>query len=79
MKLTAIFDAVLMRKDPPFNMEYIYATYLLEMIEANGTPVLNKPGSIRDCNEKAVRLAFSGMCSGAHCKQGSGQTSRISC
>ena len=52
------FDAVLMRKDPPFNMEYIYATYLLEMIEANGTPVLNKPGSIRDCNEKLFALRF---------------------
>ena len=52
------FDAVLMRKDPPFDMEYIYATYLLEMIEANGTPVLNKPGSIRDCNEKLFALRF---------------------
>lgn len=52
------FDAILMRKDPPFNMEYIYATYLLEMIEVSGTPVLNRPGSIRDCNEKLFALQF---------------------
>ena len=52
------FDAILMRKDPPFNMEYIYATYLLEMIEVSGVPVLNRPGSIRDCNEKLFALQF---------------------
>ena len=52
------FDVILMRKDPPFNMEYIYATYLLEMIESAGTPVLNEPGSIRDCNEKLFALRF---------------------
>lgn len=46
------FDAILMRKDPPFDMEYVYSTYLLEIIEDSGTPVLNRPGSIRDCNEK---------------------------
>jgi glutathione synthase len=53
-----VFDAILMRKDPPFDMEYIYATYLLEMIENSGTPVLNRPGSIRDCNEKLFALQF---------------------
>lgn len=52
------FDVILMRKDPPFDMEYIYATYLLEMIEGSGTPVLNRPGSIRDCNEKLFALRF---------------------
>ena len=52
------FDVILMRKDPPFNMEYIYTTYLLEMIESAGTPVLNEPGSIRDCNEKLFALRF---------------------
>ncbi len=56
------FDAILMRKDPPFNMEYIYATYLLEMIEDAGTPVLNRPGSIRDSNEKLHTLRFPQCC-----------------
>ena len=52
------FDVILMRKDPPFDMEYIYATYMLEMIEKMGTPVINKPRSIRDCNEKLFALNF---------------------
>lgn len=56
------FDAILMRKDPPFDMEYIYSTYLLEMIEKSGTPVLNRPGSIRDCNEKLFALQFPECC-----------------
>lgn len=55
-------DAVLMRKDPPFDMEYIYSTYLLELAEAAGTPVLNRPGSIRDCNEKLFTLQFPQCC-----------------
>ena len=59
------FDVVLMRKDPPFNMEYIYATYMLEMIESAGTPVLNEPSSIRDCNEKLFALRFP-QCVPAH-------------
>lgn len=54
----AELDCILMRKDPPFDMEYIYSTYLLEIIEKNGTPVLNRPGSIRDCNEKLFALQF---------------------
>ena len=52
------FDVILMRKDPPFNMEYIYATYLLEMVESTGVPVINRPRSIRDCNEKLFALRF---------------------
>ena len=55
-------DAILMRKDPPFDMEYIYATYLLEMIDKSGTPVLNRPDSIRDCNEKLFALQFPQCC-----------------
>ena len=55
-------DLVLMRKDPPFNMEYLYTTYLLEMAEKAGTPVLNRPGSIRDCNEKLFALQFTQCC-----------------
>ena len=45
-------DAVLMRKDPPFDTEYIYATYILERAEEKGTLIVNKPQSLRDCNEK---------------------------
>ena len=55
-------DAVLMRKDPPFDMEYVYSTYLLEMAETEGTLVLNRPGSIRDCNEKLFALRFPQCC-----------------
>jgi len=55
-------DAVLMRKEPPFDMEYIYTTYMLEMAEKAGTPVLNRPGSIRDCNEKLFALQFPECC-----------------
>ena len=55
------FDAILMRKDPPFNMDYIYATYLLEQAENNGVLVVNKSQSLRDANEKLFALNF------AHC------------
>ena len=46
------FDAVLMRKDPPFDLEYVYSTYLLELAEAAGARIYNKPRAIRDNNEK---------------------------
>ncbi len=45
-------DVILMRKDPPFNMEYLYATYLLELAHRQGTLVVNDPASLRDANEK---------------------------
>jgi glutathione synthase len=48
----AEFGAVLMRKDPPFDMEYLYSTYLLELAEAQGARVFNRPRAIRDWNEK---------------------------
>ena len=48
-----------MRKDPPFDMDYIYATYLLEQAEISGTIVVNKPSSLRDANEKLFALNFS--------------------
>ncbi|MFT5962716.1 MAG: glutathione synthase, partial [Burkholderiaceae bacterium] len=48
----ADFDVVVMRKDPPFDMEYVYATYLLELAEKQGARVVNKPAAIRDHNEK---------------------------
>jgi len=51
-------DIVFMRKDPPFDMDYIYATYLLEQAENSGTLVVNKPSSLRDANEKLFALNF---------------------
>lgn len=53
------FDAVLQRKDPPFDMEYIYATYLLDIAERQGALVFNKPSAIRDHNEKLSIAQFS--------------------
>ena len=53
------FDAVIERTDPPFNMEYIYATYLLERAEADGARVYNRPGAIRSHNEKLAITGFT--------------------
>ncbi len=55
-------DAVLMRKDPPFDMEYIYSTYLLERAEESGTLVVNRPQGLRDMNEKAYTAWFPDCC-----------------
>ncbi|ALU44224.1 glutathione synthase [Pseudoalteromonas rubra] len=52
-------DVILMRKDPPFDTEYIYATYILERAEQAGTLVINKPQSLRDANEKLFTAWFS--------------------
>jgi glutathione synthase len=52
------FDAVLMRKDPPFDMEYVYSTYLLELAQEQGARVFNNPRAIRDCNEKLTIARF---------------------
>ena len=51
-------DVVLMRKDPPFDMDYIYTTYLLELAETAGVLVVNKPQSLRDANEKLYTAWF---------------------
>ncbi|WP_455197132.1 glutathione synthase [Kaarinaea lacus] len=51
-------DVILMRKDPPFNMEYIYATYILELAERQGVLVVNKPQTLRDANEKLSTAWF---------------------
>lgn len=51
-------DVILMRKDPPFDSEFLYCTHLLEMAENNGTLVVNKPQSLRDCNEKLFATLF---------------------
>ena len=53
------YDAVLMRKDPPFDMEYVYSTYLLELAESEGARIVNKPRAIRDHNEKMAIANFS--------------------
>ena len=58
----ASLDAVLMRKDPPFDMEYVYATYLLEQAEAGGVPVINRPRGLRDANEKLFTAWFPQCC-----------------
>lgn len=54
----ADLNVVLMRKDPPFDTEFIYATYILERAEEQGTLIVNKPQSLRDCNEKLFTAWF---------------------
>lgn len=58
--LTAL-DAILMRKDPPFDMQYLYTTTLLERAEARGVLVVNKPQALRDCNEKLFTAWFPSL------------------
>jgi glutathione synthase len=58
MPLTA-FDAVIMRKDPPFDFEYLTATWLLERAEANGVKVFNRPRALRDHSEKLAIAEFA--------------------
>ncbi len=55
-------DVVLMRKDPPFDMEYVHTTYLLEQAEALGTLVVNRPRALRDANEKLFTAWFPEVC-----------------
>ncbi|MDU1266507.1 MAG: glutathione synthase, partial [Escherichia coli] len=57
----ADLDVILMRKDPPFDTEFIYATYILERAEEKGTLIVNKPQSLRDCNEKLFTAWFSDL------------------
>ncbi len=52
-------DVILMRKDPPFDMEYIYSTYILERAEHAGAMIVNRPQSLRDMNEKAYIAWFA--------------------
>ncbi len=63
--LLAELDVLLMRKDPPFDMEYIYTTYLLENAAAAGTLVVNRPQSLRDANEKLFTALFPQCCAPA--------------
>ena len=55
-------DVILMRKDPPFDMEYIYSTYLLEQAQSAGVLVVNNPQSLRDANEKLFTAWFPQCC-----------------
>lgn len=55
-------DIVLMRRDPPFDMNYIYTTYMLELAESAGTLVINRPQSLRDANEKFFITNFPQCC-----------------
>ncbi len=54
----ADFDCVFMRKDPPFDMEYLYATLLLELAEQQGAKIINRPRALRDYNEKLAIARF---------------------
>lgn len=58
----AELDVILMRKDPPFDSNFIYSTYLLERAEQAGTLIVNKPQSLRDCNEKVFATQFPQCC-----------------
>jgi len=55
-------DVILMRKDPPFNREFIYSTYILEQAEREGALVVNKPQALRDFNEKVSASLFPQCC-----------------
>ncbi|MGB1220316.1 MAG: glutathione synthase [Alcanivoracaceae bacterium] len=59
----ADLDMLLMRQDPPFNNHYLYVTYILEKAEQQGTLVVNRPQSVRDCNEKLFATEFPQCCS----------------
>jgi len=56
------FDVILMRKDPPFDMEFIYTTYILERAELAGALVVNRPQGLRDMNEKVYTAWFPELC-----------------
>jgi len=56
------YDAILMRKDPPFDMEYVYSTYLLERAALQGAQVFNRPQGLRDMNEKVYTAWFPECC-----------------
>ncbi len=61
VKLTEL-DVIFMRQDPPFNSNYIYNTYVLESAEKEGVLVINKPNSLRSCNEKVFATEFPQCC-----------------
>lgn len=61
-KSLSTVDVILMRKDPPFNREFIYSTYILEQAEREGVLVANKPQALRDFNEKVSATLFPQCC-----------------
>lgn len=62
IKALSDLDVILMRKDPPFDMNFIYSTYILELAEKGGVKIINKPQSLRDCNEKIFASHFPQCC-----------------
>jgi len=58
----SMMNIIWMRLDPPFNMSYVYMTYLLDFVEKKGVRIINKPSSIRDCNEKLFAQWFPTCC-----------------
>ena len=58
----AQLDILLMRKDPPFDMDYVYTTYILDLAEQDGVTVVNRPQSLRDANEKCFITQFAHCC-----------------
>jgi glutathione synthase len=58
----ATLDFLLMRKDPPFDMDYVYSTYILDLAERDGVTVVNRPQALRDANEKCFATQFPQCC-----------------
>ena len=58
----AVLDILLMRKDPPFNMDYVYMTYILDLARMAGVSVVNRPQALRDANEKVFITQFPQCC-----------------
>ncbi|MBT8057344.1 MAG: glutathione synthase [Gammaproteobacteria bacterium] len=58
----SVLDFLLMRKDPPFDMDYVYTTYLLDLAERAGVTVVNRPRALRDANEKCFITQFPQCC-----------------
>jgi len=58
----AVLDFLLMRKDPPFDMDYVYTTYMLDLAEGAGVTVVNRPQALRDANEKCFTTNFPQCC-----------------
>jgi len=58
----AVLDFLLMRKDPPFDMDYVYSTYILDLAERTGVTVVNRPQALRDANEKCFTTQFPQCC-----------------
>lgn len=58
----SVLDFLLMRKDPPFDMDYVYSTYMLDLAEQAGVTVVNRPQALRDANEKCFTTHFPQCC-----------------